>query len=105
MFKRFIEKVIAELKAITKRLEDAYEMTYPDYELLNNFNKEVKKRKRKNKEKLIERMTMAIGRKCYEDTGEIMNYKAAKLIALEMFSIGKSKGDIDELNELKDTED
>lgn len=99
MFKRLIKRLINWLKDVTKNMEEAYELTYPDMELVSQFGKEVERRKKKNKEALLFKMTMLIISKCMEDTGEAPSMLTAKLMAEDMFEIGKIKGDINELNE------
>lgn len=100
MFKEFIKRVINKLKTITKRIEEAYEETYPDFELVNQFNKEVERRKEENKQNLLMRLAIMVMKKCYEDTGHTPPFFVAQQMAEDMFEMGKEKGDINELNEL-----
>ena len=98
MFQKIIEKFIAKVKKFHIALERAYQETYSDKKLACEFNRELKKRKQKNKEKVVTEFAKFIVKKALDDTGVLMSKNEAFKTAERFYQIAEDNGKIDSLN-------
>ena len=102
MFQRLIEKFISGVKGFYVVLEQAYSETYADKELASKFSKELDKRKKRNKEKVVTEFAKFIVKKALDDTGVLMSKKEAFQTAERFYQIAEDNGKIDSLNNFID---
>lgn len=98
MFQKIIEKFISKIKSFYIALERAYHETYSDKELAFEFNRELNKRKKENKEKVVTEFAKFIVKKALDDTGILMSKKEAFKTAERFYQIAENNGKIDSLN-------
>ena len=102
MFQKIIEILIKKVKNLHIALEEAYSETYADKELACKFNKELEKRKKENKEKVVTDFAKFIVKKALDDTGILMSKKEAFKTAERFYQIAEDNGKIDSLNNFID---
>jgi hypothetical protein len=98
MFQKIIEKFISKVRKFHIALERAYQETYSDKELACEFNRELKKRRKENKEKVVTEFAKFIVKKALDDTGVLMSKNEAFKTAERFYQIAENNGKIDSLN-------
>ena len=102
MFQKILFKILNLLGKLYGRFNVAYNEVYSDKNTGIIANTEIEKRKIENKEKFIYALAgMAIIR-AFKQDGVILNPKKAREYAEFVFNREKEKGNIDELNNVKE---
>lgn len=105
MFQKLLFKISNFLGKLYGKFNVAFNETYSDKKTGECANSEIERRKEENKEKFVSSIAVLTMLHAYSQDKEILNPYLARKYAEYVFDKEKAKGNIDELNRLREDED
>lgn len=105
MFQKILFKLTSFLGKLYGKFNVAFNETYSDKKIGKCAIDEIEKRKEENKEKFVSSIALLTMLHAYSQDKEIINPELARKYAEYLFDKEVKKGNIDELNNLKESED
>lgn len=102
--KRIIKSFVDFSKAITNRLEEAYNETYACEDYMHQICKRARVIQERNKREALEVLETLVVMNTWRDFGYLMNPDEAQLVAETTFNMAKEQNLLDVMNEPMEAE-